>query len=171
MKEQIILCKDCAADYRQANIKIVVDKSVEILEPCEKCNEPGFTYWIERADMPTKSRRFCLHPGCNELTTELYCEKHKAEHDIKTIRNQHRKPANERGYDNEWAKVRNSYIRQHPLCETCEAKGLTVIAEVVHHVKPIDEGGARLDVNNLKALCRNCHEVTHNRKKVLTHQC
>lgn len=29
------------------------------------------------------------------------------------------KPAAERGYTSNWTKVRNSYLRKHPLCERC----------------------------------------------------
>ena len=47
------------------------------------------------------------------------------------------------------------------LCERCKPR--TVAAAVAHHVRPLDEDGAKLDQKNLMALCRDCHEEVHNR--------
>jgi 5-methylcytosine-specific restriction protein A len=56
------------------------------------------------------------------------------------------------------------YLREHPLCEMCERKGWVVPATMVHHVKPIKQGGAVLDMENLMALCRRCHDKIHKGK-------
>ena len=39
------------------------------------------------------------------------------------------------------------------LCQRCKAEGFTKAAQLVHHVKPVSEGGAKLDEKNLQALC------------------
>ena len=39
------------------------------------------------------------------------------------------------------------------------------MASVAHHVVPINDGGPRLDQANLRALCRDCHEIIHGRKR------
>ncbi len=57
-----------------------------------------------------------------------------------------------RGYDATWRKVRDSFLARHPLCVFCNK-----LASVVDHVKPIAQGGARLDDKNLRGLCRDCH--------------
>ena len=70
-----------------------------------------------------------------------------------------------RGFDAEvgfyqsrqWRTVRAAYLREHPLCGACGAKGLLVAARVVDHVLPIKDGGARFDTANLQSLCVPCH--------------
>jgi len=47
----------------------------------------------------------------------------------------------------------------------CEAEGRVTIADVVDHIVPIEDGGARLDVNNLRSLCTKHHEQRHGRLK------
>lgn len=44
------------------------------------------------------------------------------------------------------------------LCEVCREKGITKIAEDVHHKEPIKENWEkRLDYDNLQAVCVSCH--------------
>ena len=45
-------------------------------------------------------------------------------------------------------------------------RGRATVAEHVHHIKPLAEGGTN-DWNNLRALCQSCHSRTHDemRKK------
>lgn len=66
-----------------------------------------------------------------------------------------RLPSHLRGYDTEWHKLRNHFLRKHPLCNRCNN-----IAEMVHHKIPIKNGGERLSIDNLESLCRKCHEKT-----------
>ena len=42
-------------------------------------------------------------------------------------------------------------------CERCEKMGRLE----VHHKKPVMEGGAWFDQNNLEVLCRDCHISHH----------
>ena len=70
-----------------------------------------------------------------------------------------------RGFDAEvgfyqsrqWRSARAAFLREHPLCGRCGAKGLLVPARVVDHVQPIKDGGARFDTANLQSLCVPCH--------------
>lgn len=69
-----------------------------------------------------------------------------------------------------WVKLRNAYLMQHPLCEECLAKGIVTKAEEVHHIKPILTGNNELEMqtlaydgNNLKSLCSKCHHELHNK--------
>jgi 5-methylcytosine-specific restriction endonuclease McrA len=62
-------------------------------------------------------------------------------------------------YDTSWHVVRNAFLRSKPLCEQCGAP-----AEIAHHVVPLKEGGARLDPENLMALCVPCHGKIHGGK-------
>lgn len=65
-----------------------------------------------------------------------------------------------------WSDCRNAYIAQHPLCERCEAKGLIVPAEIVHHKIHLTEDNYRdpsiaLNFDNLESVCRDCHNKEH----------
>lgn len=67
-----------------------------------------------------------------------------------------------------WKLLRNSYIREHPLCERCLKLGLTTPSEEVHHLKPFMSGATPyersamlLDSNNLIAVCKPCHYYYH----------
>lgn len=76
-----------------------------------------------------------------------------------------------KAYNNtDWRKLRDNYIKQHPLCEDCLDKGKVTAAEDVHHLKsPFASGdinyGLLLDGNNLRALCKECHAARHNHTK------
>jgi len=113
--------------------------------------------------MPSKSMHFCNRSGCNKLTNGRFCEEHMQEYDLKVAAdsvkyNRYRGSANERGYDAEWRKVREGYLKQHPLCERCEKNGKVVPATLVHHKKALSEGGDRLNADNFMSLCNACHE-------------
>ena len=66
-----------------------------------------------------------------------------------------------RGYDTRWRAVRAWYIKRRPLCELCETRGILEPAVLVHHRRPIADGGAVCDPENLEALCRRCHAERH----------
>ena len=91
---------------------------------------------------------------------------------------EHRPNAATRGYDSRWAKAREGYLRQHPLCVHCLARGQVVAATVVDHIVPhrlVEAIASALPEriaearrlfwdaeNNWQALCETCH----NRKTV-----
>lgn len=112
--------------------------------------------------MAARSPRFCGHAGCNALTTDAYCPQHAPQH---TGRTDLRGRSDQRGYDSRWQRVRERFLMRHPLCSRCQEQGRIVMASVAHHVVPINDGGPRLDQANLRALCRDCHEVIHGRKR------
>ncbi|MEM9388616.1 MAG: HNH endonuclease signature motif containing protein [Pseudomonadota bacterium] len=67
-----------------------------------------------------------------------------------------RKSAAQRGYDNTWRKVRAAFLVEHPVCQgkwKCNGDPATE----VDHKTTIRSGGARLDWDNLQALCKRCH--------------
>ena len=102
--------------------------------------------------------KICQSPGCSNLSSGAYCEEHKR------IKRQHddRESAYKRGYDRKWQAVRKSYLSKYPLCEMCEANGITKIADLVHHIIRIKDGGDRLNSKNLMSLCIKCHDKVHN---------
>ena len=66
----------------------------------------------------------------------------------------------------EWQQCRAAYIKAHPLCERCAAKGLVSPAEQVHHKIRLTPENLRkpeitLNPENLEALCKECHRQEH----------
>ena len=70
-----------------------------------------------------------------------------------------------------WREFRKSFMEsRHWLCERCCAKGLIVPAEHVHHKIPITPENLKdpaitLNRNNVEALCANCHQEAHKKKR------
>ena len=65
-----------------------------------------------------------------------------------------------------WRKLRLKYIMEHPMCERCHHKP----AEDIHHIRSFIVNG---EINhylltaedNLKALCKECHNHEHTKHK------
>ncbi len=55
-----------------------------------------------------------------------------------------------------WRRKRLWFIRRHPLCAKCLARGIREKAIDVDHIVPLAEGGDD-DPDNLQALCKSCH--------------
>lgn len=56
-----------------------------------------------------------------------------------------------------WVNLRNAYRQAYPLCSECNKKGIVTPMNVVDHIRPISQGGAKLDWNNLQSLCTPHH--------------
>lgn len=70
----------------------------------------------------------------------------------------------------EWRKLRETYIKAHPVCEECLNKGRVTPATSVHHKNsPFKNGNCNkslfLDYNNLEAVCHECHSEIHNKEQ------
>ena len=54
------------------------------------------------------------------------------------------------------------------MCELCQCQGLTVAAVLVHHRKPIRDGGEPFpdDLDQLQSLCQACHQEQHSDRGV-----
>jgi 5-methylcytosine-specific restriction protein A len=105
--------------------------------------------------MPKKPQRACQHPGCPKLTDSLYCAEHQQQATRHYNRFQ-RDPESNKCYGRAWKRIRDRYIKAHPLCEQCEKDGLLAPAEEVHHILPLSHGGTN-NTSNLMALCKPCH--------------
>jgi 5-methylcytosine-specific restriction protein A len=57
-----------------------------------------------------------------------------------------------RGYDETWKRARTLQLNAHPLCAICNQ-----LAAEVDHIVPFNDGGERLDSDNLQSLCCRCH--------------
>lgn len=69
-----------------------------------------------------------------------------------------------------WRKLRETYLKQNPLCEECLKKGKVTAASSVHHIKsPFQNGCVNqalfLDFDNLESICHDCHAELHNKEQ------
>jgi len=67
-----------------------------------------------------------------------------------------REPETNKRYGRAWKRIRDRYIKAHPLCEECQKQGKLTPAEQVHHILPLSKGGSS-STDNLMALCKACH--------------
>ena len=118
--------------------------------------------------MPDAPLKVCRWPGCHELTRDRsgYCPDHQSKaEERRKQRSRDRGNTTARGYGREWQRLRAAYLREHPLCADCLARGIVRPATVVHHLCAIaDRPDLRLESRNLLGLCRDCHELRHGRK-------
>lgn len=82
------------------------------------------------------------------LTTEGYCDKHKADLNPK------RDSSSARLYGHKWRKESKLYLASHSYCAECERQGRHTLATEVDHIKP-HKGNLKLfwDRNNWQGLC------------------
>ena len=70
-----------------------------------------------------------------------------------------------------WRKCRESFLKERGgLCEICLSKGLIVPAVHVHHKtaltpENLSDPAVSLDHSNLMALCEDCHQAQHSKKR------
>jgi len=117
----------------------------------------GFFYAQKRGEaMPYKPKRPCAYTGCGRLAvSEQYCAEHKKQMDKQY--NQHqRDPDSNKRYGRSWKRIRDRYIKAHPLCEECEKQGRLTPAKEIHHILPLSKGGGN-NQENLMSLCKSCH--------------
>jgi len=102
--------------------------------------------------MPWKPKHICGYLGCQELTHERYCDKHKKE----MTKNQNDKSS--KIYTYKWRKASKVFLKKHPLCTQCQREGRLTPATEVDHIKP-HCGDLKLFWNqsNWQPLCKSCH--------------
>jgi len=117
--------------------------------------------------MATAGKRPCRQVGCPALLDRGgYCEAHKR--DEYRRQDRFRGSSSSRGYDRNWRKLRDAYIRAHPLCEiktNCFA-GPVLASEVDHRIPIVDRPDLRLDPANLQSACKACHSSKTMRESV-----
>ena len=62
-----------------------------------------------------------------------------------------------RNYDHDWQRVRLVVLDRDGYRCRLELPGCTTLATHVDHVMTLAEGGARLDLDNLRASCEHCN--------------
>jgi 5-methylcytosine-specific restriction protein A len=71
-----------------------------------------------------------------------------------------RQSSAERGYGHRWRVYRIAFLREHPLCVMCLARGKVTAATIVDHKVP-HRGDTQLfwDPNNHQPLCKTDHDI------------
>lgn len=107
--------------------------------------------------MPYKPKKPCRHPGCPELTNEVFCEKHKKEDN--RVYNLYKRDELSRTFYKTaiWKATREKKLHINPFCEECQKIGKFIKGKIVDHIIPIKQGGAPYDLENLQTLCWSCH--------------
>lgn len=103
--------------------------------------------------------RLCKNQSCGATTTKAdgYCEQHEQphRHNVKSAQR-----ANTALYnDPKWRRYSQGFRQKNPLCvnyDDCHG-----FAELVDHIKPVNEGGEFWDKLNHQSMCQSCH----NRKR------
>jgi 5-methylcytosine-specific restriction protein A len=121
----------------------------------------GFSYARKERLWPIgrSPKKPCAYPGCARLTDKRYCPEHeKLERD--RYNKYERSPDINKKYGRAWKRIRDRYVKEHPLCEMCLKEGRLTPVEEVHHIKPISQGGTHAR-SNLMSLCQSCHTKIH----------
>lgn len=95
---------------------------------------------------------------------KTYCSAHASE-EVKWKPDAVRGNRHERGYGNAWLKVRAAVFRRDcGLCQACRRTGRVAEATDVDHITSKANGGTD-DMDNLQALCRDCHRAKTARER------
>lgn len=62
-----------------------------------------------------------------------------------------------------WQRLRTAKLSAQPVCEPCERRGKTVLAEAVDHIVAIAKGGPAFPpLDGLMSMCEACHNAKTN---------
>lgn len=118
--------------------------------------------------MPVKPLRPCNKAGCRNLTRDRYCDEHKEiltqskrERDKHYDKYKRDKEAAKFYSSKAWQVLREQALtRDLGLCQHCLANKELTSAEEVDHILPVKFFWEyRLDIDNLQALCHQCHSI------------
>ena len=120
--------------------------------------------------MPVKNKKPCSYVGCPELVEigTQYCAKHQAKVYADYDKYERTEERKER-YQGSWKSIRIRFIKEHPFCDICFQNGIMTPAVLVHHRKPLAEGGTN-DPANLQSLCKPCHSRLHTERGDYLHK-
>lgn len=128
--------------------------------------------------MPIRPSRMCSEPGCKKVSApgSHRCATHKAAVDARRsdIRKEVHREYNQRRDESDsfykterWKKLSAYYRKHHPVCECCS----NAASDITDHIKPYKtHPELGLDWDNLRALCRPCHNRIGERVGITTDQ-
>jgi len=119
--------------------------------------------------MPSKGKSICKKVGCNALIPKSgYCDDHQDQSKPFKVLDERKNPITKKFYSSgKWTKTSRNFRAMpiNALCERCEERGYTQIAEEVHHEPPLltllKKGLNPHDHDYLHSLCSKCHGEIH----------
>lgn len=112
--------------------------------------------------MPNRAPTNCRHPYCPELIYQVgvyYCPEHQRLHstDQRETRdvNAEKQSRQEFYRSAQWRFARDQHLAIEPFCRLCQPR--SVLAQMVDHVTPLEQGGNPLEQDNMQSLCNSCH--------------
>lgn len=100
--------------------------------------------------MSILKRKLCISHG---IHTQKRCPVCKALQEANYDANRRDQSSKAFYQSKAWRRLREQALKRDAgLCLLCGAK-----ADVVDHIKEIKDGGAKLEIHNLQALCHSCH--------------
>ena len=111
--------------------------------------------------MPMRAKRPCVYPGCPELSDGRYCNKHQRQ--ANSDYNRYSRDDDSKLFykSQAWRRLSALQLKREPLCAECLNAGRATPAAIAHHAVSIRDGGERLDIADLRSLCRGCHNRKH----------
>ena len=106
----------------------------------------------------------CKQPGCPNLVTRGFCERHAARNRDRFRELDTRVPPERRAFyrSRAWTEASRQHRINEPLCRRCKEKGRVTCGELAHHNPPLEEllaaGLNPLDDRYLETFCFNCHQ-------------
>lgn len=112
-------------------------------------------------------KKRCNKQGCRNFVEDVsqgFCEEHKgyANKQYNQWRNEHMSEYINFYKSTAWRKKRKQALRRDEyLCQRCKNEfGLITIATLVDHIVPTKvKWELRLDIDNLQAMCDECHAI------------
>ncbi len=101
--------------------------------------------------MANRALRPCCYPGCTELVSRGYCDKHRKPNPTGKYHNWYCLPI--------WTQMlRPGQLLREPFCRECAKYGIRTEATDVDHIEPFKgDWGKFTDRDNLQSLCHSCH--------------
>jgi 5-methylcytosine-specific restriction enzyme A len=115
--------------------------------------------------------KLCQHPGCPDPPTgKGRCDRHRKP--IERERSRRRRVATKGVYKTRmWLRRRLQVLSRDPICADGRVCGHNRLSTEVDHIVPLDLGGERYAMNNLRGTCSDCHQAKtaeENRKRRAT---
>ena len=71
----------------------------------------------------------------------------------------------------QWQRVRRMVLHSQPLCAACAELGYSTPSDVVDHIQPVrDRPDLAFTLDNLRGLCKLCHDSAKKREEMRGHE-
>jgi 5-methylcytosine-specific restriction endonuclease McrA len=149
---------------RERKLEAQLNRAEPAFSPCVAEEVPADRARVRAGSDRTRGMmRICLHPNCPDAATpgKSICAAHAAKQ-----RKANRSVSDSFYSSVAWRRTREKQLHDHPLCQYDESGDeCEEIADSVHHIVPIEIGGARRDPANLMSVCRRHHSTIHAQRR------